>query len=67
MFFPNRRGSESAARAGLYQDVHKVSEDKRYPCGFGRQGINDGGWIIFRLCRYPFVKSGCYLFAEIGG
>lgn len=38
LVFPNWRGRQSAARAGLISDVHRVSEDKGFPCRLARQG-----------------------------
>ncbi|EBC2122753.1 hypothetical protein CWD08_25725 [Salmonella enterica] len=43
LVFPNRRGRESAARAGIIKDIHRVSEDKEFPCRLARQGINN--WV----------------------
>ncbi|WP_170875695.1 hypothetical protein [Salmonella enterica] len=38
LVFPNRRGRESAARAGIIKNIHRVKEDKGSPWMFVFRG-----------------------------
>ncbi|EEE2062401.1 hypothetical protein CJG64_003783, partial [Salmonella enterica] len=38
LVFPNRRGRESAARAGIIKNIHRVREDKGSPWMFVFRG-----------------------------